>query len=91
MEKRVNVIVRGLVQSVGFRMFVYREASMRGLSGWTRNRPDGSVEIEAQGNSGMVEELLKRAGIGPSRARVKSMSVRETEIEPDEKEFRLLT
>jgi acylphosphatase len=90
MEKRVNVIVRGLVQSVGFRMFVYREASMRGLTGWTRNCPDGSVEIEAQGNSGLVEELLQRAGIGPSRARVKTMSVRETGIVPDEKEFRLL-
>ena len=91
MEKRVNVIVRGLVQSVGFRMFVYREASMRGLTGWTRNLPDGTVEIEAQGNHGLVEELLRRVGIGPSRARVKSMSVRDAEFEPDEKEFRLLT
>jgi acylphosphatase len=91
MEKRVNVIVRGHVQSVGFRMFVYHEATMRGLSGWTRNLPDGTVEIEAQGNSGLVEELLKRVGTGPSRARVKTMSVREAEIEPAEKKFHLLT
>ncbi len=90
MEKRVNVIVRGLVQSVGFRMFVYREATMRNLSGWTRNLPDGSVEIEAQGDRAVVEELVGRIGIGPSRARVKSISVMEIAIEQSERQFRVM-
>ena len=90
MEKRVNVIVRGLVQSVGFRMFVYREATMRNLSGWTRNLPDGSVEIEAQGDRAVVEELVGRIGIGPSRARVKSISVMEIATEQSERQFRVM-
>ncbi|NTW52814.1 MAG: acylphosphatase [Chlorobiaceae bacterium] len=90
MEKRVNVIVRGLVQSVGFRMFVHREATARNLTGWTRNRPDGSVELEAQGDGGVVEELVRRVGTGPSRAMVRSLSVTETAIEPAETTFRVL-
>lgn len=83
-EKRVHIIVRGLVQGVGFRMFVHREASARNLAGWTRNLPDGTVEIEAQGNAGMVDELVKQSRIGPSRSQVNSIAVRE--IAPDNAE-----
>ncbi|HWR00424.1 MAG TPA: acylphosphatase [Chlorobaculum sp.] len=90
MEKRVNVIVRGLVQSVGFRMFAYREATMRNLTGWTRNLPDGSVEIEAQGGRAVVEEFVGRIGIGPSRARVRSLSVMDIAVEHTERQFRVL-
>jgi len=90
-EKRINIIVRGLVQGVGFRMFVLREASARHLSGWTQNRLDGTVEIEAQGNSGLVEELVEQIRIGPSRSNVTSIKVRETAIDASERGFRILT
>lgn len=90
MEKRVNVRVRGLVQGVGFRMFVVREANARNLSGWTRNLPDGSVELEAQGTSGLVDELIRQVNIGPSKSRVTSVSVRETTIEKTNESFRIL-
>ncbi|HHE32940.1 MAG TPA: acylphosphatase [Chlorobaculum parvum] len=86
-EKRVHIIVRGLVQGVGFRMFVHREASARNLSGWTRNLPDGTVEIEAQGNAGLVEELARQAKIGPSRSQVNSIAVREIEIDGEASGF----
>ncbi len=87
MEKRVNAKVKGMVQGVGFRMFVVREASSRNLSGWTCNLPDGSVEIEAQGPSGMVDELVGMARVGPSRSRVTSVSVRELPVQPDSQGF----
>jgi acylphosphatase len=90
-EKRLHIIVSGLVQGVGFRMFVMREASARNLSGWTRNLPDGTVEIEAQGNSGLVDELIRQTQIGPSRSRVTSIKIREIAFNADEKGFRLLT
>jgi acylphosphatase len=90
MEKRVQIIVRGLVQSVGFRMFVVREANTRGLSGWTRNLPDGSVEIEAQGSTELVDELIRKAKTGPSRSRVTSIAVREKAIENPEAGFHVL-
>jgi acylphosphatase len=89
-EKRIHLIVSGLVQGVGFRMFVHREASARSLSGWTRNLPDGTVEVEAQGSAGLVDELLRQARIGPSRSGVTSIKVREIEVDASETEFRIL-
>jgi acylphosphatase len=90
-EKRIHLIVGGLVQGVGFRMFVMREASARGLSGWTRNLPDGTVEVEAQGNSGLVDELVRQTRIGPSRSSVTSIKVREMEVYAADSGFRILT
>ena len=78
MEKRVNVKIQGLVQGVGFRMFIVREAAARNLSGWTRNMPDGSVKIEAQGHPGKVDELVNQAKKGPSKSMVTSITIRET-------------
>ena len=43
--KQVHLIVRGRVQGVFFRAATQREARRLGLTGWVRNRPDGSVEI----------------------------------------------
>ncbi|AAM71374.1 MAG TPA: acylphosphatase [Chlorobaculum sp.] len=90
-EKRVHIIVSGLVQGVGFRMFVLREASARSLSGWTRNLPDGTVEVEAQGDSGRVDELIRQIRIGPSRSSVTSIKVKEIEVDTSCREFRILT
>ncbi|MGC8773947.1 MAG: acylphosphatase [Chlorobaculum sp.] len=90
-EKRIHIIVSGLVQGVGFRMFVLREASARSLSGWTRNLPDGTVEVEAQGNSGLVDELIRQIRIGPSRSSVTSIKVKEIEVDTSGREFRILT
>lgn len=90
MDKRVHLIVRGQVQSVGFRMFVLREATSRGLSGWTRNLPDGTVEIEAQGSPELVDELVRKAKTGPSRSRVTSIALREMAIETPGAGFRIL-
>ncbi len=93
MEKRVSVTVRGLVQGVGFRMFIVREASARKLSGWTRNHlADGSVEIEAQGPAGLVDDLVRQASIGPSRSRVTSVTVRDIGLsDGQEIGFRILS
>lgn len=81
MEKRFHVTVRGLVQGVGFRMFVERSATRMGLKGWVRNRPDGSVEIDVQGPAGLVGELLEEAKAGPPASKVSAVSVKE--MEPD--------
>ncbi len=90
-EKRLHIIVSGLVQGVGFRMFVMREASARGLSGWTRNLPDGTVEVEAQGNAGLIDEFIGQTRIGPARSSITSIKVRETAIDASERGFRIVT
>jgi acylphosphatase len=86
-QKRIHIIVRGLVQGVGYRMFVLREASSRGLSGWIRNLPDDTVEIEAQGEPEMLETLLCKLRQGPSRSRVTRVNVRETDLDADAEGF----
>ncbi|MBW2225118.1 MAG: acylphosphatase [Deltaproteobacteria bacterium] len=48
-QKRIHLVVRGRVQGVYFRATAQREARQHGLSGWVKNRPDGSVEVVAEG------------------------------------------
>jgi hydrogenase maturation protein HypF len=55
---RLRILVRGLVQGVGFRPFVHRQATALGLSGWVANSPEG-VAVEAQGNPDAVAALIR--------------------------------
>lgn len=63
-------VVRGRVQGVGFRWFVRERARALGLSGWVRNRDDGSVEVLAVGEDDALRQLRSLLGTGPSGARV---------------------
>jgi acylphosphatase len=67
---RVRVIIRGLVQGVGFRWFVQRRAAALGVRGWVANRRDGGVEVEAEGVRSGLEALVDALRQGPSRAHV---------------------
>jgi acylphosphatase len=55
----LNIRVEGVVQGVGFRAFVLREAKALKLTGWVRNRKDGTVEALASGTTVRVEELVQ--------------------------------
>ncbi len=55
--RRVLVNVRGIVQGVGFRPFIYQLAGRCGVNGWVRNQSDG-VEIEVAGPAGSVETFI---------------------------------
>ena len=76
-EIRLHARVEGRVQGVGFRAFVCEEAQRLGLDGWVRNCPDGSVELEAQGNWQEVHELHRAIGEGPTWASVKNVIANE--------------
>ncbi|HXS99392.1 MAG TPA: acylphosphatase [Elusimicrobiota bacterium] len=54
----------GRVQGVGFRWFVKESADALGLSGWVRNRDDGSVELEVEGSTDSLDELERRLRTG---------------------------
>ena len=56
--RRVLVKVRGIVQGVGFRPFIYQLAGRCRLNGWVRNQSDG-VEIEVEGPAGSVETFIR--------------------------------
>lgn len=73
--RTVHVIVRGMVQGVGFRMFVEREAKALGLDGWVRNRRDGTVEAVIAGEGAAVERLLEALKAGPPASDVEGLTV----------------
>ena len=85
---RVQLVVHGRVQGVGFRAFVAREARALGLAGTVRNRPDGTVEIEAEGAAGALEELAAAARRGPVGARVERVEEQFGEGPPRHRGFR---
>jgi len=66
----LHVVVRGRVQGVGFRYFVLKRARALGLTGHVRNRPDGTVEAEAEGPRSALEAWLEQLRDGPAGARV---------------------
>ena len=75
MESAADICVIGEVQGVGFRWFVLRRATELGIIGYVRNRPDGAVEIHAEGEKSAIESLIGSVRIGPRSARVEDVSV----------------
>ncbi|MDD5303207.1 MAG: acylphosphatase, partial [Elusimicrobia bacterium] len=61
---RRHVTFRGRVQGVGFRWFAKETADSLGLAGWVKNRADGSVEAEAAGTKGALDEFERRLRTG---------------------------
>ena len=75
MQSRAEIIVNGLVQGVGFRYFVYREANNLGVKGFVKNLYTGEVVTVAEGEKALVAELINKIKIGPSHAAVKNFHV----------------
>jgi acylphosphatase len=73
--------INGRVQGVGFRYSMQREAARLGVTGWVRNRHDGSVEALAQGSAEAVAALVEWTRRGPAGAQVTGVAVAETKPE----------
>jgi len=73
--KRFRAIVSGRVQGVGYRASAAHEARRLGVLGWVRNRFDGTVEVEAQGDEAVLQTFLVYSRQGPPGARVKLVDV----------------
>lgn len=80
-------IVSGRVQGVGFRWFVVRAAERMQVCGWTRNLPDGTVEVVAQGEPGSVASLEDVLKTGPRGARVDAVESKENEPDANLSDF----
>jgi acylphosphatase len=74
-RRRFKAEIVGDVQGVGFRFFAERQARRLGLEGYVRNRYDGAVEVEAEGNGGALEHFLSELRRGPRAARVQDVRV----------------
>jgi acylphosphatase len=75
-EATFRATVRGRVQGVGFRFFVYGAARRLGLAGSVANQPDGSVAVRARGPRERLDELLRLLRTGPPLGRVDDVDVR---------------
>jgi len=71
----VHLVVLGRVQGVAFRARAVAEATQLGLSGWVRNRLDGTVEARAEGTPEAVETFVAWCRRGPPAAQVEEVQV----------------
>ncbi|MBL6081624.1 acylphosphatase [Belnapia sp. T18] len=78
--------IEGRVQGVGYRAWMVREARRLGLTGWVRNRTDGSVEAVVAGPEPAVQTLLTACRRGPLAARVDRIVEALTDL-PEGEEF----
>jgi len=78
---RKRVIVRGRVQGVFFRDTTRRMAESRGVAGWVRNNPDGTVEAVFEGPDDAVDDMVRFAQEGPRGASVEHVEVDDEPLE----------
>lgn len=74
-ERAIHLSITGLVQGVGYRAWLQREARSRGLSGWVRNCFDGSVEAVLSGPAEAVEAMCETCRRGPRLAEVHEVAI----------------
>lgn len=72
-----HLTISGRVQGVGYRASMIDEARRLGVTGWVRNRRDGSVEAVVDGDPAAVAAIVEWARVGPPGARVADMAVKD--------------
>ena len=77
--KTLSVRITGTVQGVGYRAWAEKVARERGISGWIRNRRDGSVEAMVAGPQAAVDAIVAWARRGPDAAVVRSVDTQSAE------------
>ena len=75
MNKTIKIIIKGQVQSVGFRNFVKDHALILGLKGYAKNTSDGKLEVLVDGPQEKINELIKLCKIGPSSSKIIDVEV----------------
>jgi acylphosphatase len=75
----VRVIISGVVQGVGYRAWTQNAARSRDISGWVRNRADGTVEAVFAGSAEAVASLCEACHRGPRSANVRRVRVEEAD------------
>ncbi len=76
-NKKTRVKITGMVQGVGFRAFIYRNASLLGITGWAKNTGGGGVEAVFEGEEKQVHKLIELCRQGPAAGKVDRVEVRE--------------
>lgn len=67
------ILVKGLVQGVGYRYFAARQARIFSIRGWVKNTPDGAVELQVEGERSAVDAFVKELKAGPRFSQVQEV------------------
>ena len=89
MLSRSRLIITGLVQGVFFRREITFLARRIGVTGWTRNLHDGSVEVVAEGQKEALEKLIQFCRTGPAGARVDQVRIEWGDFKGEFRGFRI--
>ncbi|MEP3244488.1 MAG: acylphosphatase [Sneathiella sp.] len=85
--KSIHARIRGRVQGVGYRAWTIETATRLGLTGWVRNRLDGSVEAVFQGSDIALYKMLEKCEDGPLLARVLEIKTKDLVDEREYEDF----
>ena len=88
-KKTLHAVISGRVQGVGFRFFVQGKANMLDITGWVRNRWDGTVEVMARGEEKNLETFLSLLNKGPGGANITSIEFKWLESSDEYTDFRV--
>jgi acylphosphatase len=86
---RAHVIINGRVQGVFFRMETLKEAKKLNISGWVKNRQDGSVEAVFEGKKTLIDSMIEWCRQGPPASRVDSVNINWEPYAGEFKEFKI--
>lgn len=88
--KRIIARIHGIVQGVGFRNFVRRNAENLGITGWVKNNLDGTVEALFEGDDGTISEIIEKCKQGSVLSYVDKVEVQEMEATKEFDNFIIL-
>ncbi len=74
-EKRARIVVRGVVQGVGFRYYVMQKAQEMRLKGYVQNLPNGEVEAVVEGDKLFIDDIYRAMQRGPTKAKVNDHAI----------------
>jgi acylphosphatase len=77
--KTLHLVIHGRVQGVCYRQSMQSEAQQLAVSGWVKNRSNGTVEAVIHGESGALDALVRWARRGPPQAQVERVDVDQTD------------
>ena len=89
MKVGAHIIVKGVVQGVGFRWFVEREANKLGLLGTVRNLFNGDVEVNVEGERGLIEEFISALKVGNRFSSVSGLQIDWLDFKNKYKNFQI--
>ena len=90
MNIKKHIIIKGKVQGVGFRYWLYKAAVQRNINGWVRNKISGEVEALLIGNDAEINNLIKLCKKGPTSSEVTKITVQNYQKEYLKKSFNIV-